>query len=73
MSKKDNYLQSASANEMTGLTPTAARNEDEAQNYEEVFPYLPPVQHNPNGIGIANMVDLIPPNTLSHITKKKKP
>ena len=39
----DNYLFAASANDMTGLTPTVAHNEDEAQNYEEVFPYLPPL------------------------------
>ena len=40
----DNYLYSASANDMTGLAPTVAHNEYEAQSYEEVFPYLPPIQ-----------------------------
>ena len=38
----DNYLYAASANDMTGLTPTVAHNEYEAQSYEELFPYLPP-------------------------------
>lgn len=37
----DNYLYSASSNDMTGLTPTVAHNEYEAQSYEELFPYLP--------------------------------
>ncbi len=39
----DNYLYAASATEMTGLAPTVAHNEYEAQSYEEVYPYLPPV------------------------------
>ena len=38
----DNYLYAASANDMTGLAPTVAHNEYEAQSYEELFPYLPP-------------------------------
>lgn len=42
----DNYLYSASANDMTGLAPTVAHNEYEAQSYEEVFPYLPPLPPN---------------------------
>ena len=40
----DNYLYAASATDMTGLAPTVAHNEYEAQSYEEVFPYLPPKQ-----------------------------
>lgn len=39
----DNYLYAASATEMTGLTPSVAHDEEEAQNYEEVYPYLPPI------------------------------
>lgn len=44
----DNYLYAASASDMTGLAPTVAHNEYEAQSYEELFPYLPPVQPNPD-------------------------
>lgn len=43
----DDYLYAASSTEMTGLAPTVAHNEFEAQSYEEVFPYLPPVIPNP--------------------------
>lgn len=43
----DDYLFSASCNDMTGLTPTVAHSEDEAQNYEELFPYLPQIPPNP--------------------------
>lgn len=39
----ESNLLSASATEMTGLEPTIAHNEEEAQNYEEVYPYLPPL------------------------------
>ena len=42
---EDNYLYAASANDMTGLAPTVAHNEYEADSYEEVYPYLPP--HSP--------------------------
>lgn len=38
----DNYLYAASASDMTGLAPTVAHNEYEAQSYEEIYPYLPP-------------------------------
>ena len=44
----DNYLYAASTSDMTGLTPTAATNEYEAESYEEIYPYFPPI--NPNGI-----------------------
>lgn len=37
------YLFAASANDMTGLTPTIAHDNYEADSYEELFPYLPPV------------------------------
>ena len=52
----DNYLYTTSANDMTGLTPTVAHNEDEAQNYEEVFPYLPPIQ-NPQDESVPSVAD----------------
>ncbi len=44
--KDDNYLYAASATDMTGLAVTVAHNEYEAQSYEEIFPYLPPIQIN---------------------------
>lgn len=53
----DNYLYSASANDMTGLAPTVAHNEYEAQSYEEVYPYLPPVQPNPDGGDVPSVAD----------------
>ena len=39
---EDDYLFAASANDMTGLTPTIAHDNYEADSYEELFPYLPP-------------------------------
>ena len=45
----DNFLYAASANDMTGLAPTVAHDEYEAQSYEEVFPYLPPVSPDSDG------------------------
>lgn len=49
----DDYLFSASCNDMTGLAPTVAHNETEAQNYEEIYPYLPPVPPNP-AVGVPD-------------------
>lgn len=46
----DNYLYASSVTDMTGLTPTIAHNEHEAQNYEEIYPYLPPASHPAEGI-----------------------
>lgn len=45
----DNYMHSASANDMTGLAPTVAHNEYEAQSYEELYPYLPPTSPDSDG------------------------
>ena len=42
----DNYLYTASVSDMTGLARTIAHNEYEAQSYEELYPYLPPVPKN---------------------------
>ena len=42
----DNFLSAASTTEMTGLVPSVAHDEYEAQSYEEVFPYLPPIPPN---------------------------
>ena len=39
-------LFAASYNETTGLIPSPALNSYEASNYEELYPYLPPVPPN---------------------------
>ena len=66
----DNYLYSASANDMTGLAPTVAHNEYEAQNYEELFPYLPPVQPNPNGGAVPSVAEGIHAEYRTHVTEQ---
>lgn len=66
----DNYLYAASTNDMTGLAPTIAHNEYEAQSYEEVFPYLPPVQPNPNGGNVPSAADGIRAEYRTHVTKQ---
>ena len=43
-------LWAASASEMTGLTPTPARNEYEARAYEDIMPYQTLIPPSPNGI-----------------------
>lgn len=55
----DNYLYSASANDMTGLAPTVAHDEYEAQSYEELYPYLPPIHPISNGPTAAHTSDHI--------------
>lgn len=47
--KDENYLYAASANDMTGLAPTVAHDEYEAQSYEELYSYLPPVSSDSDG------------------------
>ncbi|MBQ8519749.1 MAG: hypothetical protein IJ455_09145 [Agathobacter sp.] len=66
----DNYLYSASANDMTGLAPTVAHNEYEAQSYEEVFPYLPPVQPNPDGGEVPSVAEGIHAEYRTSVTKQ---
>ncbi len=39
----DDYLFAASASDCTGLAPTVAHNEYEAESYDEIAHYLPPV------------------------------
>ena len=41
--RDEDYLYSASNHDATGLTPTPAHNEFEAEAYQELFHYLPPV------------------------------
>ena len=65
----DNYLYASSVTEMTGLTPSIAHNEHEAQNYEEVYPYLPPASHPADGIRAEYRTEVTPQ---SH-SKKKNP
>ncbi len=43
----DDYLFAASASDCTGLIPSVAHNEAEAENYDEIAHYLPPVPANP--------------------------
>lgn len=69
----DNYLYSASANDMTGLAPTVAHNEYEAQSYEELFPYLPPVQPNLNGEDVPSVADGIHAEYRTQVTKQQPP
>lgn len=66
----DNYLYAASACDMTGLAPTPAHDEYEAQSYEEVFPYLPPVQPNPTGAGVPPVAHGIHTEYRTHVTKQ---
>lgn len=68
----DNYLYAASANDMTGLAPTVAHNEYEAESYEDVFPYLPPVQPNPNGGEVPSVADGIHAEYRTHVTKQHR-
>lgn len=42
----EDYLYSASYQDCTGLTPTPAHNEFEAESYQELFHYLPPLPPN---------------------------
>lgn len=42
----DHNFFAASASDMTGLARTIAHNEYEAESYEELYPYLPPLPPN---------------------------
>lgn len=39
----DDYTQSASTQECTGLMPTPATNKAEEESYEELYPFLPKI------------------------------
>ena len=69
----DNYLYAASANDMTGLAPTVAHNEYEAQSYEEVFPYLPPIQPSSDDGDIPSVADGIHAEYRTHVRKQQPP
>ena len=69
----DNYLYAASANDMTGLTPTAAHNEYEAQSYEELFPYLPPVQPKTGGGEVPSAAEGIHAEYRTEVTRQQPP
>ena len=68
----DNYLYAASAKDMTGLTPTVAHNEYEAQSYEEIFPYLPPIQPNLKDDTAASVAEGIHAEYRKHVTPQNK-
>ena len=76
MSKKetDNYLFASSATDMTGLAPTVAHNEYEAESYEEVYPYLPPFPPVPPNSAITvpdtPMAEGIHAEYRTHVTKQ---
>ena len=39
----EDYLFSASCTDCTGLIPSVTDDEEKLENYEELYPYLPPV------------------------------
>ena len=47
----DDYLFSASCQDCTGLIPSVAKDEYEVENYEDLYPYLPPVPGSTPDIG----------------------
>jgi len=69
----DNYLYAASANDMTGLAPTVAHNEYEAQSYEELFPYLPPVQPKTDGGEVPSVAESIHAEYRTEVTRQQPP
>lgn len=69
----DNYLYAASATDMTGLAVTVAHDEYEAQSYEEVFPYLPPVQPNPDGGDVPSVAEGIHAEYRTKVTRQLPP
>ena len=44
---EEDYLFAASACDCTGLAPTVAHSEAEAESYNEIAHYLPPIPPNP--------------------------
>lgn len=42
----DDYLFTASCQDCTGLIPSVTHDEDEVENYEALYPYLPPTPRN---------------------------
>lgn len=63
----DDYLFAASACDCTGLAPTVAHNEAEAESYNEIAHYLPPIPSVPPAEGIHAEV-----NTLDKDSSSKK-
>lgn len=56
--KDEDYLYSSSNHDCTGLTPTPAHDEFEAESYQELFHYLPPIHPTHS---VAAVDDPIPP------------
>lgn len=42
-SEKDSYLETISAQDCTGLIPAAPSDQEELENYEELYPFLPQI------------------------------
>ena len=51
---EDNFA--ASSGDCTGLTPTPAHDEYEAESYEDLYPYLPPAPPTIVAKGIHNEI-----------------
>ena len=45
-SADDNYLKAASAQDCTGLIPAGITYEEELENYEDLYPFLPQISKN---------------------------
>ena len=67
----DGDFLTASASDMTGLTPTVAHDEEEAQSYEEVFPYLPPIRPIPGGGVVPDPAEGIHAEYRTHVSSQK--
>ena len=68
---KDDYLSTVSCNDCTGLIPTPAQNNYEAESYEELVNYLPPVASLP-GLGVPGEPILKSESLPSEFIAKKK-
>ena len=68
----DNYLYAASANDMTGLAPTVAHDENEALSYEELFPYLPPIQPGLNNGDTSSVAEGIHAEYRTEVTRQNQ-
>ena len=46
-SMKYNYLNASSAQDCTGLIPVAVQDDDELENYKDLYPFLPNTEDQP--------------------------
>lgn len=52
----EDYLYSASCRDCTGLTPTPAHDEFEAESYQELYHYLPPISPANSASGVDSPI-----------------